>query len=150
MYPNPQQALPLPARPNVDHYRKLAKDLVKACKSDDPAAIRGWAARWIENLATRQDAPRSLLRNESEISAHVDPVEQFARTAFSRGHAAKCALTNAQFVIARAHGFLSWPKFVKHVESLAHVNSSVSAFEGAVSATDPLLLTFYTSPPIVF
>ena len=82
MYPNPQQALPLPARPNVDQYRKLAKDLVKACKSGDPAAIRDWAARWIENLATLQDAPRSLLRNEKEISAHVDPVEQFARKAF--------------------------------------------------------------------
>lgn len=134
MYPNPQQALPLPARPNVDQYRKLAKDLVKACKSDDPTAVRDWAVRWIESLATLQDAPRSLLRNEKEITAHVDPVEQFARKAFSRGHTAKCALTDAQFVIARAQGFLSWPKFVKHVESLAHVSSSVSAFERAVSA----------------
>ena len=134
MYPNPQQALPLPARPNVDQYRKLAKDLVKACKSDDPTAIRDWAVRWIENLATLQDAPRSLLRNETEISAHVDPVEQFARKVLSRGHTATCALTDAQFVIARAHGFLSWPKFVTHVESLALVSSSVSAFERAVSA----------------
>ena len=38
MYPNPQQALPLPTRPNVEQYKKLAKDLVKACKSGEPAA----------------------------------------------------------------------------------------------------------------
>ena len=79
MYPNPQEALPLPARPNLEQYKKLAKDLVKACRSGDPAAIRDWAVRWIEKLAALQDAPRSLLRNEKEISAHVDPVEQFAR-----------------------------------------------------------------------
>ncbi len=134
MYPNPQQALPLPIRPNVEQYKKLAKDLVKACKSGEPAAVREWAVRWIEKLAAFQDAPRSLLRNENEISAHVDPVEQFARKTLSRGDTSTCALTDAQFVIARAHGFLSWPKFVKHVESLAHVSSTVSAFERAVSA----------------
>jgi ankyrin repeat protein len=134
MYPNPQQALPLPTRPNVEQYKKLAKDLAKACKSGDPAAIRDWAVRWFEKLAALQDAPRSLLRNEKEISAHVDPVEQFARATFSRGGTGTCALTGAQFVIARAHGFLSWPKFVKHVESLARVSSPVFAFERAVSA----------------
>jgi hypothetical protein len=134
MYPNPQQALPLPSRPNVEQYKKLAKDLVKACKSGDPGAIRVWAVRWIEKLAPLQNAPRSLLRNEKEITAHADPVEQFARTTLSRSDAATCALTDAQFVIARAHGFLSWPKFAKHVESLARATSPVSAFEAAVSA----------------
>ena len=29
MYPNPQDALPLPPRPSVEQYRKRAKDLVK-------------------------------------------------------------------------------------------------------------------------
>jgi len=51
MYPNPQDALPLPSRPNVDQYKKLAKDLVKSCRSGDPAAIGAWASRWIEALA---------------------------------------------------------------------------------------------------
>ena len=133
MYPNPQQALPLPTRPNVEQYKKLAKDLVKACKSGEPAAVRDWAVRWIEKLAALQDAPRSLLRGENEISAHVDTVDQFARKTLSR-NAATCALADAQLVIARAHGFLSWPKFAKHVESLARINSTVSAFERAASA----------------
>jgi hypothetical protein len=43
-------------------------------------------------------------------------------------------LADAQFVIARVHGFLSWPKFVKHIESLARASSPVSAFEAAASA----------------
>jgi hypothetical protein len=30
MYPNPQDVLPLPPRPDLSHYRKRAKDLVKA------------------------------------------------------------------------------------------------------------------------
>jgi hypothetical protein len=33
MFPNPQSALPLPPRPNLEQYKKLAKDLVKVCKT---------------------------------------------------------------------------------------------------------------------
>ena len=134
MYPNPQEALPLPTRPNLEQYRKLAKDLAQACRSSDPAAIRSWAIRWIDKLATLQDAPRSLLRNEQEINGQVESIQQFALKTFTRGTEATCALTDAQFVIARAHGFLSWPKFVTHVESLGQARSIVSAYEQAVTA----------------
>src|SRR4029077_9785216 len=34
----------------------------------------------------------------------------------------------------RAHGFLSWPKFVQHIESLDRASSPVSAFEAAAHA----------------
>src|SRR5438876_12353225 len=111
MYPNPQDALPLPSFPNVEQFKKLAKDLVKWCKSGDPAAIRLWAEQWIEKLAALLRKPKTL-RNEKEIAASADRVEQFARTKLSRGgSASSCALADAQFVIARAHGFLSWPTF---------------------------------------
>jgi hypothetical protein len=56
MYPNPASALPLPSRPNLEQYRKLAKDLVKACKSDDPEAPRAWASEWVHRLADLQGA----------------------------------------------------------------------------------------------
>ena len=46
MFPNPQEALPLSRRPTLQHYQKLAKDLVKARKSTDPDEIRNWAAKW--------------------------------------------------------------------------------------------------------
>jgi ankyrin repeat protein len=107
---NPQDALPLPPRPSLEQYKKRAKDLVKACKSGDPAAIRAWAARW-GDTDTRQ-------------------IEQFARAKL----AGSCALTAAQFVIARAHGFESWPKMAKHLETLTRANSAVSAVETAADA----------------
>ena len=47
---------------------------------------------------------------------------------------AKFALADAQLVIAREHGFESWPKFAKHIEALARENSPVSQFELAADA----------------
>ena len=119
MYPNPQEALPFTARPNLEHYRKLAKDLVKACKSHEADAIRVWAARWIGRLPAKD---RDVV---------VERVDAFARAHLSKS---ACALTTAQFVIARAHGFLSWPKFAKHLEGLGHAGSPVSVYERAVDA----------------
>jgi ankyrin repeat protein len=135
MYPNPQDALPLPSRPSVEQYKKLAKDLVKSCRSGDPAAIGVWASQWIEALAAHQREPDAL-RDGTEMNARANQVGQFARTKLSGGEGAssRCVLADAQFVIARAHGFLSWPNFVKHVESLARASSPVSAFEAAASA----------------
>jgi len=117
MYPNPQDALPLPAQPSVEQYKKLAKDLVRACRSGDAAAIDAWASRWIHTPAANE-------------------VSRFARTklASADGSSSRCVLTSAQFVIARAHGFLSWPAFAKHIESLSRASSVVSAFEAAASA----------------
>ena len=46
MFPNPQDALPLPQKPDVEQYRKLAKELVGEAKTGDDA-IREWAKRWI-------------------------------------------------------------------------------------------------------
>jgi Ankyrin repeats (3 copies) len=133
MYPNPQEALPLTPRPNLEQYRKLAKDLVKACRSGDAGAVRAWAAAWVGQLARRWPGLKTL-DNETNIKRHADAVGEFAHAQLSAGPSKKCALATAQFVIARAHGFLSWPKFVKHLESLGRSNSPVAAFERAVSA----------------
>src|SRR5262245_54259491 len=109
MYPNPQDALPLPSRPSVEQYKKLAKDLVKSCKSGDPAAIAAWASQWITALAAHQREPEAL-RDKTEIDDRSQQVGQFARTKLtSGGGTSSCVLADAQFVIARAHGFLSWP-----------------------------------------
>jgi hypothetical protein len=68
---------PLPARPNLEQYRKQAKDLVKKTGSK---------------------------------------------------------LADAQFTVAREHGFDSWPKFAKHIEALARKTSPTSQFEQAAEA----------------
>ena len=132
MCPNPQEALPLPPRPSLEQYRKLAKDLVKACRSADPDAMHAWAVRWVQGLA----AARRLktLDTEQHVRESAERVAQFARKELSESGSVACGLTTAQFVIARSHGFLSWPKFSAHLESLAQTDSTVSAYERAVEA----------------
>jgi hypothetical protein len=147
MYPNPQEALPLTPRPNLEQYRKLAKDLIKACKSSDAEAIRTWASRWIERLSTLQHRPKTL-QTADDLNASARRVEEFSRTQFS---GSKCSLTTAQFVIARAHGFASWPKFASHLQSLQDRASIVAAFETATVAvvsgdTDKLRRLLHAHP----
>src|SRR5579864_8251290 len=127
MFPNPQTALPLPPRPSLERYRKLAKELVQACKSADERAISHWTEQWIRTLAR-------LTR--SKIGPSTSEVEAFARNKLLDVAPAgrKCALAGAQFVIARSHGFESWPKFAKHLEALARKSSPVSRFEAAADA----------------
>jgi hypothetical protein len=90
----------------------------------------------MEALATHQKEPNAL-RDGAEVNARASQIGEFARTKLSSGGAespARCVLADAQFVIARAHGFVSWPKFVKHIESLDRASSPVSAFEAAAYA----------------
>lgn len=108
------ESKPLPARPSLEQYKKQAKELVKvfraeqSLKSTDFPASPSAAIQRVKKLH-----PRFVSLSESEI----------AGTRFT--------LADAQFVIAREHGFESWPKFAKHVESLEHANF-------AVSVNDPL------------
>lgn len=132
MYPNPQDALPLPPRPDVAHYRKRAKELARACRSEESAedgAIRSWATRWVDSLLELQTEGREL--SGSETDRRAGQIADFAR---DRLTPAGCALSQAQFVIARAHGFPSWPKLVRHIEGLSAEESKVSAFERAADA----------------
>ena len=72
----------LPVRPNLEQYKKQAKELARACREGDAEAL-------------------SRLRAHSRHSAE--------------GHV---ALSDAQLVLAREHGFESWPKFAAHIEQL--------------------------------
>lgn len=103
MFPNPQSVLPLPRHPSLQHYKKLAKDLVKAVP--DPAKVRQWA-------------------NERSIAY----AEEIAAFIFDRASKGRFLLADAQYAIARIHGFASWGKFAKHIEEPR------SDFERAVDA----------------
>jgi hypothetical protein len=46
----------------------------------------------------------------------------------------KLTLANAQFSIARDHGFESWPKFAKHIQALTRESSTRSLWESAQNA----------------
>ena len=133
MFPNPQDALPLPVRPSLEQYRKLAKDLVKACTSAEPDAMAAWADRWIGSL--EKSAGRfSGLADRRTADRRAAQVEEFATRKLRSGGAARCRLAEALFVIARSHGFDSWPKLVAHLDRLAHSHSRAAAFEAAADA----------------
>src|SRR5215510_1626891 len=78
----------LPARPNLEHLKKLAKSLLDAAKARDLEALRRFAV--LPSLADH-----SL----DEIAA------------------ADLALHDAQSVVAREHGFVSWNAMREEVES---------------------------------
>lgn len=130
MFPNPQDALPLPPRPSLDQYKKRAKDLIKACESGEPDAIAVWAATWIETLAKLRGEKRRR-RFRAGMKRSIEQVADFARTKLA---GSACTLANAQFVIARSHGFESWPKFAKHVNALSQPDSPIAQFEAAADA----------------
>src|SRR5579872_733376 len=114
-------AVPLPPRPDLGQYKKLAKDLQKACQSDDPDAIRKWATRWTETL--------------ERLTGRAIPPEQIERWWHKRKEQSPgCTLAEAQFFIARLHGFAGWPKFAAHLEALAQANSTASQFERTADA----------------
>lgn len=135
MFPNPQDALPLPPRPSIERYRKLAKGLVKASKSADEKAIRNWVEQWtrtIAKLAERESGREATIYIRSVTSE----IERFARHKLigAGPSCKKSALSDAQFILARSHGFASWPKFSKHLEALTKRNSPNSRFEEAADA----------------
>src|SRR5947209_3680709 len=121
-------ALPLPPRPNLEQYKKLAGDLQDACQSTDPAAIRQWAATLLDTLV-RLHGPagwpwfRGRQNEAKDIERHWNELRK------TNENAARCTLAGAQFFIAREHGFTNWPKFSRHVRELARAHSTVSAFE---------------------
>jgi ankyrin repeat protein len=143
MFPDPQSALPLPPRPSLERYRKIAKDLVKACRSasesDGSEASDDWAEAWAESwidvlvrLSGISEEPQLPVR----VQGWIDGVAGFARRQLAGNAPAgrRCALADAQFVIARSHGFESWPKFGRFLEAVAAIQSSESRFEAAADA----------------
>lgn len=136
MYSNPQSAFPLPPKPNVERYRKIAKDLVKACKASragDQKAVGNWAAAWLETLARLHTGNKDLTKIRNEVNRKIDELERaVSRTLESDQQ--KCRIADAQFIIARAHGFENWPMLVKHIEALLDRSSAVYRYETAADA----------------
>ncbi len=139
MFPNPQDALPLPPRPSLAQYKKLAKDLLRIAKFGDinqpgvQAALAAWSSRYVANLIELSGliVTPGLLVRENHWSAQV---ADFARRALTNKSGKPTVLADAQFVLARIHGFASWPKFARHLDELAHTNSATAAFEAAADA----------------
>jgi hypothetical protein len=128
MFPSPQAALPLPARPDLEQYKKLAKELLRAANSPGSDAIRNWSANWVKGLVERAGIQIPLL--SVRIEGWIRDVATFAHAKLSDSG----KLSDAQFVIARSHGFPSWPRFVRHIHHAADTDSAEARFEAAADA----------------
>jgi ankyrin repeat protein len=132
VFPNPQEALPQPPNPSIEQYRKLAKDLVKACSAGTGDGIRNWTTAFVQQLV-RLSGLEITPNLPVEVSRWIDQVTEFATKTLRQGER-RCALTGAQFVIARSLGFTSWPRLVKHLEEMRQRASPVAEFEAAADA----------------
>lgn len=116
----------LPSRPNLEQYKKQAKELVKRRKAGDEETLRRIRLHHPRFAALRDDA--------------------LSEVAF--------ALADAQFVIAREHGFDSWPKFARQIGAAASGPTPAalwSAAERAVIAGDePTLARLLRDQPRFF
>ena len=106
---------PLPVHPNLQQYRKQAKDFLKSFREGDRDTLH-LVKRYHPRLPGRPDTNDRNALSESEVRQ------------------AKLTLSDAQFIIARRHQFDSWPKFVKQIEALNRDNSLESQFEQAADA----------------
>jgi hypothetical protein len=117
----------LPHRPDLEQYKTRAKELLAASKSDDRDAIRAWATEWLQTLV-RQPGAAPAASAEARVREEIAQIVPFAEGQL----ATKATLSTAQFVMARVHGFDSWPKFGAHIRGLA--KGDVRSFESAVDA----------------
>ncbi|GJG88832.1 hypothetical protein tb265_40130 [Gemmatimonadetes bacterium T265] len=107
-------AVALPPRPDLAQYRKQAKDLLRAAKAGDADALQ----------RIRQ-CPR-LGPAGAAAGATGDPSAEPPAPA--------PMLADAQYVVAREHGFAGWPAFAAHVEALAFRDAPIARFEAAADA----------------
>jgi ankyrin repeat protein len=106
----------LPSRPSLEQYKNQAKDLLRSFK----------------HLAQQ---PKPL--DFGLIPLFREHIPRFRKLTDADTLQSRVLLTDAQLVLARQHGFESWPKFAKRIEELQRANSGpvdpVSAFLIAAS-----------------
>jgi ankyrin repeat protein len=95
----------LASRPSLEQYRKQSKELLRNFRLGVPEALH-------------------------RVTRHHP---QFNKLALSQPAKKPVTLSSAQLVIAREHGFESWPKFAAHIETLT-LTHAAAALDDPVSA----------------
>lgn len=147
-------AIPLPPRPRLDFYKKLAKELMRASvdisaapadiSADAPleapgmtpaeasaeTAVRAWAMGWLEAsgcFGGKATPAHAVIEGErTAIAVRAAWMEQRWRELRKKKVARPPSLADAQFFLARERAFLSWPKFAEHVQALENARASVT------------------------
>ena len=102
----------LPPHPDLDQLRKQAKDLLKACRAGDADACRRFRENHPDEPADRPEGDAVPTRT----------------------------LADAQWVLAREHGFASWARLRDHVETvILNTRSPMDVFQQAFHSDDAAL-----------
>ena len=138
MFPNSHDTLPLPPHPQLEQYKKLAKELVRAASFNDLEKVRDWALHWLDSLqrlAAELGIPHSTSLVE-DLEERANQIANYASQTLSNPPDGKYTghLARAQFVIARCHGFKNWAEFAEHIDRLREDNSLAATFEAAADA----------------
>ena len=120
--------LPLPPRPNLEQYRKRAKSLVVAAHSGNPQAVADWGSQWLDALVARLDEPPSAFVRDSMARAFARIAERVANDPPG------FAISDAQYLIAEAHGFETWAAFARHLGRDERAADHDAEFERAADA----------------
>jgi ankyrin repeat protein len=117
--------LPLPPRPDLEQYRKRAKELVAVAKTGDTDRIRAWASDWLRALAKLTGAEitpfvqdsfdRAVEAIAKRVIEKTEGRKEKAEGEKEKAESREFGLADAQFVIARAHGFENWSDFAIHI-----------------------------------
>jgi hypothetical protein len=106
--------LPIPPRPNLEQYKKRAKELVVVARERSPVTLHQWTTGWLRTIAKLMGVEITGFVQDSFDRA-VEQVEKRVLEANIKADG-KLSLANAQWIIAQAHGFESWAKFAAHIE----------------------------------
>ncbi len=134
------EARPLPSHPDLEQYKKQAKELLKARVSTDPSATRLWVEEWVRSYASEEAEVQARLRGVlltqklRELARREETARVETRIRESRLVNSDARLVDAQYFLARMHGFESWPKFATQIRALQSANSPDAKFEAAADA----------------
>ncbi|MCE2440515.1 MAG: ankyrin repeat domain-containing protein [Candidatus Latescibacteria bacterium] len=127
--------LPLPARPNLPDYTKLAEGLTEATRSENASAVKGFCNDWLGEIV-RVSGPDLTDFVQGSWERAIGEVEKAAIEMSEKAgdDGEGLTLAGAQFLIARAHSFESWDAFARFVEKDTRETDAGAEFEIAADA----------------
>ena len=125
-------ALPLPPRPKLAQYEKLAERLRAACQSGELDNIRDWAGNWLGSVA-KQRGLDLRTQQQTRMGWQVEWIVRDWQKHLA-DHPQPCSLSSARAFVARVHEFTTWTKFVNFLDGLAQPKSQITKFEQAADA----------------